>query len=246
MAPTPTIAHRVFFSDLAGCGDPASSEPIELSIDGPEAHHAVRAKRLRVGEFVEVFDGAGIRALGRITGIQSGKRAELALLLTQRVSDPPPPYRLEVWCPPPKGERLEAMIDQLSQIGASAWRPLQAARAERSKFRADKAERATIESSKQCGRSWLLEIGEWADFDEVLADDRCVLADISGTQATPARRDTVLVFGPEGGWADGEIASFAATGKPVVRFGPHVMRIETAAVVGAGCLLTNLNQGEPR
>jgi 16S rRNA (uracil1498-N3)-methyltransferase len=132
------------------------------------------------------------------------------------------------------------MIDQLSQIGVAAWRPLRTARAERDAFRADKLERVAIEAAKQCGRAWALEMGEWADFAQALGDPRAMVADASGEPANPATEDTVLLLGPEGGWTEDELARTGAAGRRVCRFGVHVMRIETAAVAASACLLSRV------
>lgn len=238
MNPARPPAHRVYFSDLAGVGPGA-----DLVITGDEAGHAARAKRLRPGEPVALLDGRGLVADAEVLRTEAGKRAllEVRLGAVRRVAPASP--RVEVWCPPPKGDRLETMIDQLSQAGATAWRPLRTARSERDAFRPDKLERVAIEAAKQCGRAWTLAIGDWADFGDAIADDRAALADASGRPGGPAGGDIVLLIGPEGGWTPEELAQAAGAGRPVVRFGPHAMRIETAAVAGAACLLTRAEGG---
>ncbi len=238
MPPSRPPAHRVHFSDLRGATAGAT-----LLVTGEEANHAARVKRLRPGEPVALFDARGTVADGRVVQAEAGKRALLevrldALRTVGRVSP-----RVEVWCPPPKGDRLETMIDQLSQLGVAAWRPLRTARAERDAFRADKLGRVAIEAAKQCGRAWALDIGDWTGFDDALADPRAVLADAAGLPAGPAAGDTVLLLGPEGGWTDDELARAHATGRGVRRFGVHVMRIETAAVAAAACLLSQAAVG---
>lgn len=221
------------FSDLAGVG-PGSV----LSIGGDEANHAARVKRVRPGEAVGLFDGRGVAAVGAVVRAEAGKRAVLEITVEALERTDPVSPRLEVWCPPPKGDRLEQMIDQLSQIGVGAWRPLRTERAERDAFRPDKLERVAIEAAKQCGRSWLLEVGEWVSFEHAVADPRAVLADAGGRAGGAIGSDTVLLLGPEGGWTESEVEEARAAGRSVVRFGRHVMRIETAAVAGASCLLS--------
>jgi 16S rRNA (uracil1498-N3)-methyltransferase len=54
--------------------------------------------------------------------------------------------------------------------------------------------------------------------------------------AAPPPRAALLV-GPEGGWTDPECAELAALGCRAVTLGGRVLRVETAAVVGAGLLL---------
>ena len=45
-----------------------------------------------------------------------------------------------------------------------------------------------------------------------------------------AAGDTCIAVGPEGGWTPAEVALGGRTG---VSLGPHVLRVETAAVVAA-------------
>ncbi len=235
MTPGRPSAHRVYFSDLPGVR--AGSE---LIITGDEANHAARVKRLRPGERITLFDARGTVAEAEVLRAETGKRAMLAVMLGPLRRVPPVAPRLEVWCPPPKGDRLETMIDQLSQIGVAAWRPLRTARAERESFRADKLERVAIEAAKQCGRAWVIELGDWADLADAIANPRAVMADSTGGTPEPATTDTVLLLGPEGGWTPDELDQARAGGRDIRRFGVHVMRIETAAVAAAACLLSGI------
>ncbi len=68
-----------------------------------------------------------------------------------------------------------------------------------------------------------------------------VVADAEGTRYRPGsggRAGVRLLIGPEGGWSDAERAAIgSAPGVLLARFGPHVMRIETAAVAAAAIVL---------
>ena len=236
--PTPT--HRVYFSDLLGVSPGAV-----LLVEGEEANHAARVKRVRAGEPVEVFDGRGLVARAEVVRAEAGKRAVLEVAVGDHRRVAPVRPRVEVWCPPPKGDRLETMIDQLSQVGAAAWRPLRTERSERDRFRGDRLHRAAVEGAKQCGRGWLLEIGDWIGLEGAIGDPRVVLGDAGGRLFEPGATgpDTVLLVGPEGGWTARELDRAHAAGRPVVRFGAHAMRIETAAVASAACLLARATTG---
>jgi 16S rRNA (uracil1498-N3)-methyltransferase len=231
-------AHRVYFSDLAGLGADSL-----LSVPGEEANHAARVKRLRPGEPVELFDARGTVAPAEVVRAESGKRAVLEVRVGALRSVLPMTPHIEVWCPPPKGDRLETMIDQLSQVGVSAWRPLRCERSERDAFRPEKLERAAIESAKQCGRAWSIQIGDWAGFEYAVRDPRVVLADASGGACQGVGGSAVLLLGPEGGWTPAEMELAREAGCRVCRFGPHVMRIETAAVAGAARLMAGESAG---
>jgi 16S rRNA (uracil1498-N3)-methyltransferase len=216
-----------------------------VTIIGEEAHHAVRVKRLAAGDFVEILDGRGRIARAAITGTDKTRDG---WLLAAEVGEvqllPATSPRGHVSCPPPKGPRLSEMIDGLSQAGAALWTPLTTAFSigEPRDSKLDRTRRIAAESSKQCGRPWLLEVGADLSFKQAITrtSDRgpLILADASGEpyQATGASVIRVIL-GPEGGWRADELEAARAAGAKVTRFGPHTMRIETAAVVAAAIVL---------
>ncbi|MEM9064463.1 MAG: RsmE family RNA methyltransferase [Planctomycetota bacterium] len=224
--------------------DPGSS----VRVLGEEAHHAVRVKRLEPGEPVELLDGAGGVITTRYKGADRlGKREGWAidLIVESACRVPRVSPTVEVRCPAPKGAKLEQLIDQLAQIGAASWGPVATKRAvsEPRAGKVQRLERIAGEASKQCGRAWNLEILHGDRFEGLVnppEQGATVIADASGVQyecdgdpASPIR----LLVGPEGGFTRGELARAEDAGARIVRFGPHVMRIETAAVVAASVVL---------
>lgn len=126
----------------------------------------------------------------------------------------------------------------------------------------DKLRRTAIEACKQCGRDWLPEFAADLALREAVRASRVAGAP-SSTQPpagpwppallvahpTPAacavslalaaagaaqRRHFAAVIGPEGGLSDAELADLLSLGGVLVRLGPHVLRVETAAVALAG------------
>jgi 16S rRNA (uracil1498-N3)-methyltransferase len=221
---------------------PLPLAPGPLVVEGDEAHHAARVKRLQPGDALEVLDGRGMvgdALVAQITKERGVWRMSLEVRAVRR--EEPVRPRLEVCCPAPKGPRLADMIDGLSQAGAAAWMPLETARAitEPRAGKLERLDRTALEAAKQCGRAWVLEIGEAITLEAALREGGLVLvADASGGtyQKTGAARIRLLL-GPEGGWTDQELASARAAGASIASFGPHVMRIETAAVVATGVIL---------
>jgi 16S rRNA (uracil1498-N3)-methyltransferase len=232
--------HRFYHPQL-GLG------PETIVIEGEEARHAARVKRLRIGEAVEVISGAGRRASAKVARIHKQGHAWVVELAGEAaIEDPPLWPRVEVCSPAPKGERLEQMIDQLSQVGATAWRPLGPDRSgpPPREGRLERLRRVSIESAKQCGRSRLLEIGPPAMLAEVLAArERSVawLLDAEGIAPGAEPRfepyNVLVLVGPEGGWTAPERAAAEEAGARIVRLGPLTMRIEVAAVVGAAAAM---------
>lgn len=223
-------AHRFF---LAG-GPPL--EPGSRVIGGEEARHAARVKRVEAGETLEILDGQGGVAAAAVAAIEKrgGEWAVIVEVSSVRRVDPVSP-RVVVLAPAPKGDRLGQMIEGLSQVGAAGWRPLVTERTEKEPglSRMDRVRRIAEESSKQCGRAWTLRIEQAIGFADALRLPSRVLADAGGGPPPRGLREVNVVIGPEGGWSERELRAARDAGAAIASFGPHVMRVETAAVVAA-------------
>jgi 16S rRNA (uracil1498-N3)-methyltransferase len=222
-----------------------SDEPLRpgtLTVAGEEAHHAVRVKRLESGDRLELLDGRGAVAQALIESIDRDRHGWRLQLSIQTVSQTPPiSPRIDVCSPAPKGQRLADLIDGLSQVGAAGWSLLDTrfSRGDPRPGQLERLERVAAEASKQCGRPWLLEIGEGLPFERAIeGGPSIVLGDASGgPYARSGASDIRLLIGPEGGWSPEELDLGRAAGIVVARFGPHTMRIETAAVAAAAIVL---------
>lgn len=233
--------HRILLESLAPLAG------ARIVIGGDEAHHAARVKRCAVGDVVELLNGRGTRGPAVIRDIRKSRQGEweLELEVTDIATDERAAPRLEVFAPAAKGERLEEMIDGLSQVGADAYRPLLTTRTvvDPREGKMNRLRRVAAESLKQCGRGWLLEIGDAIGFAEAIKPTPGTLvlaADASGgtppAAAVGKAERVVLLVGPEGGFSDEEFAQLKASGVTLFRFAPHVLRVETAAVVGAAMI----------
>lgn len=228
--------HSLFIPDLPRAGE-------SLTLTGDEATHALRVKRLRTGDRVRAFDGAGRVALAHVTIA----RRELGLEIDsiERFDRLVP--AIGVWSAVPKGPRVGELFEHLSQVGAASWTPMNSGRASVDPARAmtnakmQRLARISIESMKQCHRPWRLELNKTRTFGDAIhavGGTAIVLADCSGKayRATGAGRIRLLV-GPEGGWTKDELAAAESAGAAVSSFGPHVMRIELAAAIAAATVL---------
>lgn len=226
----------------------AELEPgASLSIQGEEAHHARRVRRLDVGETVEILDGVGGVAIARIERCEKIAKREgwrLSVRVESVRRDEPLRPRIEVYSEPPKGHDLERMIDQLSQLGAARWSPLICDRSEVSPRdgKLDRLARIAQEASKQCGRAWFLEIGSAIRFEDALrAPDgsRVLVCHMSGSayRVGADGRTVRLLVGPVGDLSERELDLARASNAEVASFGPLVMRIETACCAAGAVVM---------
>lgn len=216
-----------------------------LTVSGPEAHHAVRVKRLEVADALHILTGSGHRAVCTITAITKSRGEwQLSLRVQSVALDSPAAPRLHVCSAVPKGDALEQMIDGLSQVGVATWSPLICERSVVDPRDAKLARLARVceESLKQSARAWLMDIAPARTFADALTLSNVIVADASGEPyAAPARMpaDTLtLLIGPEGGLTPSELDAARAANVRVCTFGVHIMRIEVAAVVAAGCIMS--------
>lgn len=233
--------HRILLDDLV------PQVGVRVVIGGDEAHHAARVKRCEIGHVIDLANGRGVQAPAVVRAIrksrQDGWEVEVEITSIAIIERPKP--QVAILAAAAKGERLEEMIDGLSQVGADAYRPLLTRRTvvDPREGKMNRLRRVAAESLKQCGRSWLLDVGDPISFAEAIkpsAGTLVLAADATGeplpTQELVAADRVVLLVGPEGGFSDEEFAQLAAAGVRKFRFAPHVLRVETAAVVGAAMI----------
>ncbi|MBX3358187.1 MAG: 16S rRNA (uracil(1498)-N(3))-methyltransferase [Phycisphaeraceae bacterium] len=231
-------------------GDAGVAEGALVIVTGEEARHAARVKRVDEGEAVELMDGRGMVASGVVEQADAGRggrKSEREPAVAVRVGrvrrESAVSPRVEVWTAAPKGGRVDEMVELLSQVGAAAWVPVRMARSvvKPGETKLARLERIALEAMKQCGRAWVMEVGAERGLEEALRGREgveVVVADASGdAYEGVAAREVRLVVGPEGGFTESELLAAREAGARIARFGPHVMRIETAAAAGAAVVL---------
>jgi len=209
-------------------------------LEGDEARHVARVMRARTGDSLEVFDGQGRWWTATVTEIDRGK---VELELGAGSSEPTAAGgRLTLAVALPKGDRQKWLIEKLTELGVDRLVPLQTTRgvAEPTAAAIERLRRGVVEACKQCGRCRLLEItapGTLQSIVSLAPPARLLLADPTGrplaAAATPTGGDLLVAVGPEGGFTTEEVAAAEAAGFRRVSLGPHILRIETAAIAMA-------------
>jgi 16S rRNA (uracil1498-N3)-methyltransferase len=225
-------------------------------VDGDEGFHAANVRRLRVGERIDVGDGAGTVAHCVVDDVAKGRLS--ARIETLRIVDPPMPTVTVVQALP-KSDRAELAVELATEAGADAFLAWQAERcvARWDAAKADKGLRRwravarsaarqsrrphvpTVESVVSSAQLATTVAAEVAAGAVVLALHESATEPITGPSLTARLADAVSVFllvGPEGGISDGEIAALTRAGATAVVLGPSVLRTSTAAAVALGAL----------
>lgn len=193
-------------------------------LDGRDLHHLTRVLRLRDGAAVTVSDGRGSWRSCRLVGG--------ALVSDGPVQSEPEPRPVRIAAAIPKGDRLEWMVQKLTEVGATEICLLDCERsvtrwsAERALGHLDRLERIVREAAMQARRVHLPLLDGPRRFAEVAGRPGAALAEPGGDAVHDAEW---LLIGPEGGFSPGELAVSPLR----VALGEQILRVETAAVVGA-------------
>ena len=216
-------------------------QPGPVTVAGAEAHHLASVCRLRPGDVVCLFNGDGREYPARIAKV--GRR-EVALEV-ESVSMPERelPFGLEVAVPLPKGDRAQFLVEKLTELGATAFVPLDCERSviQPREAKLEKLERYVIEASKQCGRNVLMRVAApaaWSDYcAQAAAGEIRWLAhpqgDPQGRRLSAAPKMIRIAAGPEGGFTDEEVELARQHGWELIGLGPRILRVETAALAMA-------------
>jgi 16S rRNA (uracil1498-N3)-methyltransferase len=221
-----------------------------ITIHGAEARHAIAVQRLRAGEHIELVDGAGLRASGRVDGASTPDA--LHVLIDHVMEEVPGLPQVIVVQALPKGDRGERAVEMLTEVGVDRIVPWAAEHCI-TKWKADREAKSHAkwvstagEAAKQARRARWVHVDGMATTPQVLeliGEVDCTLVlDESATEPIPAElahgvKSVALIVGPEGGISAAERDSFRAAGAQFVRLGPTVLRTSTAGVVAAAVVL---------
>ena len=213
-----------------------------LLVDGEEHQH-LRVARAGVGEGVEVFDGEGGVWVGHVAGLGSTS-TEIKIIDQRRM--PPPAVEIILAQALIKNAAMDWVLEKAVEVGVTRIVPFRARRSNATgRGRDGRWKRIIVEAAKQSKRYHLPRLDAVTDIAQVLSLDgrtKIVFARESGgpLQSAVSVSPVVYLIGPEGGWAEEELAAARDRGFVDVCLGSHIMRAETAAVVAGGLIAHQL------
>lgn len=226
---------------------PAASPPTAV-LTADEAHHARHVLRLDVGDAVVAFDGRGHEWNATIASVT---RTEVTLALGDArtpVAEPPVSITLAVGLL--KGEQMDDVVRDATMLGVVRIMPLLSAHVAVPKAAwqtrgIDRWQRVAVASAKQCQRAVVPDVLAAQSLSEAITPWQagsiviCVEPGLGGAvevPPTPATKQTLLLVGPEGGWAPDEVALALARGAVPLALGPRTLRAESAPGVALSVL----------
>ena len=194
----------------------------DLPVSVVQWRHLTKVLRMNRGDPVTYTDGLGRIGEGRL-GSQTIVRDEETTM--QRPSE-----ITVVVAPPANKDRARFLVEKLAEMGVARLRWLECRHGQGKVPSSPKVFSWVMAATEQSRGAWLMETAaESLTFADL--GDEIAVCDLSGGDETP--NAGVVVIGPEGGWAEGEVPS----GVTRWRLGPTVLRTETAALVAAARLV---------
>jgi 16S rRNA (uracil1498-N3)-methyltransferase len=216
-----------------------------ITLTADEARHLREVLRLKPGDEVSVFDGAGKEFRGRVAQARRDS-AQLDLDAEIEPARPESPLQITLAVALLKGEKFDLVVQKATELGVTKIVPLMTRFADiklRDESDASKRvarwQRIALEAAKQCGRAVVPEVEKPATLASVLdPQNPCLLfSEKEGQGLTPIEADrATAIIGSEGGWSDEELDQARAAGAQIVTLGGRILRAETAAITAAALL----------
>ncbi|QSQ10844.1 16S rRNA (uracil(1498)-N(3))-methyltransferase [Myxococcus landrumensis] len=228
--------------------DPA---PAEVALTDDRRHYVLHVLRLGEGDALEVFDGKGRSFVSRVKGVDAQTvRVELG-----PVRQSPARRAVSVLQGLPKGDKLEWVLQKGTELGASAFLPVDTVRSvvklepRRAQERTSRWTKIVEEAARQCRRDDVPRVDSPLPLTEAargLAPGTVVLVLDEEESAVPlgeafraagAGTPVALVVGPEGGLAREEVEALKSLGARAVTLGTRILRTETAALAALAVMM---------
>ena len=210
------------------------------SLTGMQAQHLARVLRAEPGQIFDVVAGGHLHRSEIVSG---GDSEVIFLLHEEMLADPALPLHLLLAVF--KFDRYEWAIEKATELGVQRITPVLARRTEKhlaqsSIKRVARWRRIAHEAAQQSRRSDVPVIDEpialKAALEATTASQKILLAEteeettLASILTAHKGAETALAIGPEGGWAQEEMALFTAQSWQFTTLGPRILRAETAAI----------------
>jgi 16S rRNA (uracil1498-N3)-methyltransferase len=223
-----TTLHRFFVPPEEAIGDRFPTPPsIRRQVE--------RVLRLRDGDHLVLLTGDGREARCRL---EEGS----CVVEERRVVAAEPAHRLTVVQALLKGDGLEEVIQQGTELGVAAFRLIVSDRCIARDLSPRKLERLRViarESAEQSERGIIPEVAGPEPLEAALTAGAVLLAERSdGRRLRDLAPPATVIIGPEGGFTPAELEGAKKAGVELAGLGPRILRSRTVAAAVAATILS--------
>lgn len=211
-----------------------------IRIEDEEFHH-LKVLRKAVGSELAVTDGKGNLFSARITEI--AKHHCLAEIENTTHVEPPT-HQLHVVVAPTKNiDRIEWLVEKLTEIGVAKISFIQCIHSERKVLKTERLNKIALSAMKQSLQFYLPQLSELQTFDDFIKATPqnahlfmgyCETENTQHLLSQPfTYQNSVILIGPEGDFSPAEVQAAQKAGFEAISLGANRLRTETAAMVAA-------------
>ena len=218
--------------------DPLIKESTKEFIFGrEESKHLAKVIRKVPGEIIYLTNGKGLEWKGVLSFVSPQKT--IASLKTFK-KHPPKKYQIHLAIAPTKNNnRMEWLIEKLTELGVSSITPLLCDHSERKILKKERLEKITISGLKQSQQFYLPKVNEMVSFKNFIISSKKQETYIAHCEESPKENldaisfkgtSQTIMIGPEGDFSHREIKEAVMTGISAVSIGAQRFRTETAGL----------------
>ncbi len=218
--------------------DPLINESTKEFIFGrEESKHLAKVIRKVPGDIIYLTNGKGLEWKGVLSFVSPQKT--IASLKTFK-KHPPKKYQIHLAIAPTKNNnRMEWLIEKLTELGVSSITPLLCDHSERKIIKKERLEKITISGLKQSQQFYLPKVNEMVSFKNFIISSKKQETYIAHCEESPKENldaisfkgtSQTIMIGPEGDFSHREIKEAVMTGISAVSIGAQRFRTETAGL----------------
>lgn len=229
---------RIFF--------PLEESARSIHITGEKARYLSTVLRCISGDEMEILNGKGLSYGARITSITSREVTAEILGIVHR--DTESPVNLILVQGLLKGEKMEMLVQKTTELGVKEIVPAVTERSQvRSSEKIARWRKIAEDASRQSGRTAIPIIHQVTPFRDIFIPSSTPVTTFRGSRGilfwekeglrmNEASRklagcgSLIIAVGPEGGFAEGEVAIAKERGFLIANLGSRILRAETAAI----------------
>lgn len=226
--------HRFYHSNPLGLNQ-------IITLDEFASHHALRVMRVKVDDFLVLFNGDGFEYRGRVSDIN--KKTINVEILSKEKNNSESPININLFQSISSNEKMDMVIQKATELGVSSIQPIFTSRStiklslDRTKKRLIHWKQVSISACEQSGRSKIPTIKSPIEFDQISEGIKTNSLNLllhpdnleeSSNLPNEYSGDINVFIGPEGGFSQDEVLLLKKQNCINIQLGPRILRTETA------------------
>jgi 16S rRNA (uracil1498-N3)-methyltransferase len=214
-----------------------SENETNFTFDKEESRHIFKVLRKQIGDVIHVTNGKGFLFTGELT-LVSEKKCSLLITDTKFFEKKNPTICLAIAFTKSM-DRIEWMLEKVTEIGVSSIQPLLCGRSERNSYNEERLQKILVAAMKQSNQFWLPELKTILPFKKFVEQAvgvkfiaHCLEEDKKELKNCISKDPCfTITIGPEGDFSPKEIELAIKNEFIPVALGETRLRTETAGLV---------------